>query len=280
MMHALALVFALSVSLPAAAVTLGDVRCNPEGPQIEMNACAAEDYAAADAELNAVWKELLAYHAEDPVAITRLRAAQRAWIAFRDAEVAARLPVADGENPQVVHGSMYGLLHHGVLAELTRERTAQLRTQLDERDAPLADATPRLFRVWLKEGVTSDPRAESTDGHPCGGVSYRRGAVVPQEDDFVVAEEVVEYGPGGRELGRWRVPVDVSVYGISGDSILVSDNSESLWIASDGRALPAAFTQQKLRPATGGTCPKESCEGFIDDKGGEVRLLGSNVICS
>lgn len=138
-MRTLVLFASVVVALPASAVTITDIACNPEGAQIEMNACAAEDYAAADAELNAVWKELLASLADDPVAVTRLRAAQRAWIAFRDAELAARLPVPDGEAPQVVHGSMYHLLSYSVLAELTRERTAQLRLQLEERDAPGAE---------------------------------------------------------------------------------------------------------------------------------------------
>lgn len=127
---------ALAIALSAAGVTISDVRCNPEGAQIEMNACAADDFAAADAELNAVWRDLTRGLADQPVALARLRAAQRAWIAFRDAEAAARVPVGDGEDPRVVHGSMYGLLYHGVLAELTRERTSQLRLQLEELDAP------------------------------------------------------------------------------------------------------------------------------------------------
>ena len=135
-MRTLALLSLLVVASPAFAVTVSDIRCNPEGAQIEMNACAADDHAAADAELNAVWGKLVAALAGEPVAVARLRAAQRAWIVFRDAEVAARLPVGDREDPHVVHGSMYSLLYHAVLAELTRERTAQLRILLEEREAP------------------------------------------------------------------------------------------------------------------------------------------------
>ncbi len=132
----LPILLALGLAPAVGAVDISDIRCNPEGVQVEANACAAEDYAKADAELNAVWHELLRSHDADPVAVRRLRVAQRAWITFRDAEVAARLPVPDGENPNVVHGSMYGMLYDSVLSQLTRERTAQLRIQLQEQDAP------------------------------------------------------------------------------------------------------------------------------------------------
>ena len=50
--------------------------CNPGGTQLELNACAGEDYAAADAELNAVWRELLNALAGDDLAITRARTLQ------------------------------------------------------------------------------------------------------------------------------------------------------------------------------------------------------------
>lgn len=147
--------------------------------------------------------------------------------------------------------------------------------------APSEGAPGRVFRVWLKEGVQADPRAESTDGHPCGGVSYRRDRVVPVEDEYVIPEEVLEYDAGGAVLRRWRVPVDVIVYGVSGDSILVSDNQESLWIDTAGRARQTAFRQQSLGALEGGfTCPNDSCEKFMDAGSGETRLIGSTAVCS
>ena len=128
----LAFALLLPLSAPAAA---GDIPCNPEGTQVELNACAAEDYAEADAALNAAWRDLTRRLADQPLALQRLRAAQRAWLAFRDAEVASLLPVADGEDPRLAHGSMYPMLLNGILATLTRERTAQLHARLDELNA-------------------------------------------------------------------------------------------------------------------------------------------------
>jgi uncharacterized protein YecT (DUF1311 family) len=106
--------------------------CNPEGTQFELNACASDEYAAADAELNAAWRELLAALDGQPTAIARLREAQRAWIAFRDAEVAARFPVEDGEDPRTMYGSMYPMALNATLTTLTRARTAELRARLEE----------------------------------------------------------------------------------------------------------------------------------------------------
>jgi uncharacterized protein YecT (DUF1311 family) len=113
----------------------GGIACNPEGTQVELNACAAEDYAEADAALNATWKQLVAALADDALARRRLREAQRAWLAFRDAEVAARLPVDDGADPRLAHGSMYPLLANSALAEITRYRTAELRARLQDLQA-------------------------------------------------------------------------------------------------------------------------------------------------
>ena len=121
------------LALPVAAAPQDDVRCDEAGTQSELNQCAFADYEAADAALNAAWRDLVAALADDPLALSRAREAQRAWIAFRDAEVEARLPVADGESAQFVHGSMYPLLRFGILTELTRDRTAQLRSYLEDR---------------------------------------------------------------------------------------------------------------------------------------------------
>lgn len=104
--------------------------CNPEGTQMEMNQCAADDYAKADKALNDVWKALMAKEKENKAYTNKLREAQRAWIAFRDAEVAAMYACAE-ENPRFCWGSMYPLLYNTELATLTEARTKTLKSYLE-----------------------------------------------------------------------------------------------------------------------------------------------------
>ena len=69
--------------------------------QSEMNAQAARDAALADRELNKVYKQVL--DTLDDEGAKLLKASQRAWIAFRDAEAASAADEARG-------GSMAPLL--------------------------------------------------------------------------------------------------------------------------------------------------------------------------
>jgi uncharacterized protein YecT (DUF1311 family) len=108
-----------------------DHHCDDPQHQADMNACAAIDFEAADAELNAVWSDVIAGAREMDAEIDRafdqaptseevLREAQRAWIIFRDAQCTYEGHEARG-------GSMEAMIYNGCRARLTRERTAQLR---------------------------------------------------------------------------------------------------------------------------------------------------------
>jgi len=107
-----------------------DWDCSDVGalPQTGMNSCAYQDFLAADAELNAVWKEAVtAVKAMDYGArpdgkaeAEALRDAQRAWIVFRDL-------ACDTEGIHARGGSMERLLVSSCLAEKTRARTKDLR---------------------------------------------------------------------------------------------------------------------------------------------------------
>ncbi len=96
--------------------------------QVQIDACAASDFAAADRELNAVYARIQRDYAHDAAVLAKLRLAQRAWLAFRDAELAARYPDAD---PATAYGSAYAGCAAGVKAELTRARTTELKRWLD-----------------------------------------------------------------------------------------------------------------------------------------------------
>lgn len=106
--------------------------CNPDGSQPEMNACAQDELELADAELNAVYLQVLEHSKHEPVFLQKFRAAQRLWIQLRDADLEAQFPLADGENPRLAYGSIYPLEYASAKAELTRARTQYLRTHLPD----------------------------------------------------------------------------------------------------------------------------------------------------
>jgi uncharacterized protein YecT (DUF1311 family) len=122
---------ALVLLLSATTVTAGDIKCNPDGNQMEMNQCAADDYAAADKKLNATWKNLMAQFKDDKTATAKLKAAQKAWIAFRDAEIAAQFACDEGDI-RVCWGSMYPMLVNGELQAMTETRTERLQKYIDD----------------------------------------------------------------------------------------------------------------------------------------------------
>jgi uncharacterized protein YecT (DUF1311 family) len=99
--------------------------------QSEMNHCASEDAKSADAELNHVYQDLLSKTKDDANATKKLREAQRAWIAFRDAELQALYPA---EDKQREYGSIYPMCYAKVVTAMTKERTAQLRRVLKDKD--------------------------------------------------------------------------------------------------------------------------------------------------
>lgn len=99
---------------------------------LEMAACARDDFNTADAELNRVYRELLAAGAREPVFIAKLRSAQQAWIRFRDAELESRFACENQDN-RVCWGSMITLDWPAYKTQLTRERTRELGKLLEER---------------------------------------------------------------------------------------------------------------------------------------------------
>lgn len=65
------------------------------GDTTDMNICAFQDYQRADAKLNAAYKKRVA--SLEKAQLERLRTAQRAWIAFRDAQCRYEAGVYEGD---------------------------------------------------------------------------------------------------------------------------------------------------------------------------------------
>ncbi|MDX8504532.1 lysozyme inhibitor LprI family protein [Mesorhizobium captivum] len=101
--------------------------------QSMMTICANTDYEAADAKLNAAYKEIVG--GNDEKANKLLQTAQRAWIAFRDAECA--YSTADSEG-----GSIHPMEVSECLTEITNQRTKQLTSGPNCQDGDPSCASP------------------------------------------------------------------------------------------------------------------------------------------
>lgn len=99
--------------------------------QSEMNRCADLDARQADADLDRVYGELQSKLNKDEDATRKLREAQRAWLAFKDAHLQELYPAKD---KQTEYGSMFPMCYSQVATAMTKERTAQLRRMLEDRD--------------------------------------------------------------------------------------------------------------------------------------------------
>ncbi len=123
---------ALAQATPAAATP----ECENPETQTAMNICAGREFERADADLNAAWKAARAfaksadagydYDDGQPGYWDRLLAAQRAWIAYRDAH--CQLSSYDARG-----GSMQPLLRSNCMTTLTRQRTRELRDLLSNQ---------------------------------------------------------------------------------------------------------------------------------------------------
>jgi uncharacterized protein YecT (DUF1311 family) len=126
-------VILLSVIALASTASWADdgIKCNDDGNQLELNACARDDFTKADGELNQAYQLLLKKEANDKLFISKLRLAQKAWLSFRDADLEARFACAEN-NVRVCWGSMYPMSLLSRKAELTRERTKHLQQILKD----------------------------------------------------------------------------------------------------------------------------------------------------
>ena len=116
---------AASTAAPAAA---GSDKCMDNAQsQAAMTACASNTLGAADKELNQVYQQVLRKYAKDTVFVAKLKTAQKAWLAFRDAELEARYPASD---KSLAYGSVYPMCANNELEAMTRQRTDALRAWL------------------------------------------------------------------------------------------------------------------------------------------------------
>jgi uncharacterized protein YecT (DUF1311 family) len=91
--------------------------------QVAMNACASDEAARADTELNDGYCTLLQKTSDTTVA-TKIKVAERAWITYRDAYIDAMYPA---EKKQAEYGSVYPMEVDLLRAKLTRIQITALQ---------------------------------------------------------------------------------------------------------------------------------------------------------
>ena len=131
-MRAILTILAFLAAAPLAAQPAG---CSGSASQMEMNMCAGVNFQAADARLNAVYREVTARLDGAKSARRKLVAAQRAWIAFRDAECSYVTSGTEG-------GSINSMLYTQCMTGMTDKRTDELRAQLTCEEGDLMCPVP------------------------------------------------------------------------------------------------------------------------------------------
>lgn len=123
----------LAITSPQTAIAQSDdLDCSNPQNQTTMNRCAFLDFEEADLELNAIWPAARKANATFAQYLTEERKAdanalleaQRAWIKFRDAHCTSiAMPNAGG--------TIYPLIYNSCRANVTRQRTEQLRALVE-----------------------------------------------------------------------------------------------------------------------------------------------------
>ncbi len=92
-----------------------------------MNDCAAKEAKKADAALNVTYQRLVSQIKDNKTALEKLVTAEKAWIVFRDAELAAEWPVPEGESPNLLYGSVHPFCYSNEFTSMTLRRVTTLK---------------------------------------------------------------------------------------------------------------------------------------------------------
>jgi uncharacterized protein YecT (DUF1311 family) len=93
--------------------------------QIQMNDSTKKEFLKADKELNQVYQQILKDYNTDTLFLKNLKASQRIWIEFRDAEMKMKYPLKESE-----YYSMQPVCWYSYMQDLTETRTKTLQQWL------------------------------------------------------------------------------------------------------------------------------------------------------
>lgn len=95
--------------------------------QADMHDQACAEFKKADESLNKTYKKILADYKDEKAFLEKLKKAQRAWLAYRDAHLEAIYP----EEDKTYYGSVFGMCACTDKKELTEQRTNELKKWID-----------------------------------------------------------------------------------------------------------------------------------------------------
>ncbi|CAN7227330.1 lysozyme inhibitor LprI family protein [Phyllobacterium sp. LjRoot231] len=103
--------------------------------QADLNECYGNAYKKSDGELNALYKQITARLKDDAATTKLLVAAQKAWVAFRDAE-------CNFSTSGSAQGSIYPMTQAICLDGLTSRRIDDLKSYLKCEEGDLSCPVP------------------------------------------------------------------------------------------------------------------------------------------
>ena len=122
--------------IAGASIAQADEDCDARGlSQAELNDCYGDAYKKADAELNVLYRQITDRLKDDKETAGLLVAAERAWVAFRDAECNFSVSAVAG-------AAAYGMIHAICLHRLTGKRIDDLKNYLDCQQGALDCPVP------------------------------------------------------------------------------------------------------------------------------------------
>lgn len=128
--------------------------CNDKAKtQSEMNACASDEAARVDADLNEVYHKLLSQAGNQEQAVAKIKTAERAWIAYRDAYMDAMYPA---KNKQAEYGSIYPMEADLLRAKLTQRQVTAVKELLQQYSGDEHSGTSET--VNPKTGTSNKPK--------------------------------------------------------------------------------------------------------------------------
>lgn len=147
------------------------------------------------------------------------------------------------------------------------------------------------FTIDPKHENVRDPRVLQWSEHPCGATPYARVRAMPLDDGLLLADDVIEFGDGGKELRRWSKPFEAEVTAIDGERlrlrVLDGNGAEQVLWTDPAGALAAAQNAVAAEPRLL-DCP--SLKAFADsdylqcyeyvDAGGGKRKLAYEGVCT
>ena len=103
--------------------------CKDRRTQFDLNVCSFRDSLRTEIELNRGWEAAAAYaramDGHKSLEFRRLLAAQRKWIAYRDAQCAVEA------GPRESGGTIWALIQNSCMEKLAKARIAELREYVE-----------------------------------------------------------------------------------------------------------------------------------------------------